>query len=684
MNNIAFTLLLFSGFSALTYQVVWVRLLGLSIGTTSAAVGVVIGAIFLGMAIGSWLSGRIPPHWQRGLKTFAIVEATIGISALLLLPVLLNLDHFMALLPNLGGALWFRFMSTTLLLAVPAAGLGAAYPLIAAAIISQQKEMGPKLGLLYAMHTTGAVIGALASAFILIPWLGLDGAIYTAVAINFLIALSAYFLTQNEKIPSRLKNTQHHNESPGSTKGAVVLAITGLSSVALEIGWVKYLAIYTESTFASFALLLAIFLSGIAIGSWLIKRMVWRIRSIQKWLAFGLSALTIAMFLTRYGLGIIPDVDNYFEMMKLEEGYTSIIRYGLILFVLYPTALIFGALFPLSIHCYCGSLNSLSRRVGEGYAINTIAGLVGAVATALWLIPSYGTDHLLIIIALLTAATALMLMPAINQTKIRLLLTITIILTALIGSTTPGIDYKKMLLCMECSEGAYRQGGKPEFLYLKESKTGVVSLVTYDGKNIILENNGLQESRITPKRPNKSEVLLGVLPHIFKPNAKRAFVLGYGGGMTTEVLAATPLSFIKVVELEPAIVEAMASFKKEGISVLKDPRIKLEFNDARNSLLMDSQKYDLIISQPSHPWRAGSTNVFSKEFFKIVHSRLEKGGVFTQWINLTRMDSATLKALFKAFFEEFPEGAVFSNTQAPDLLFIGTDEKLVLDSDIVK
>ena len=705
LNNFSATLLLLSGFSALTYQVVWVRLLGLTIGMTSAAVGAVLAAVFLGMALGSWLSGRVPNHWRGRLISFAVVEAVVGISALALLPLLLNLDHFMALMPSLGSQLWFRFMVVTLLLAIPAAGLGAAYPLISTALIRRQQNLASGLARLYALHTVGAVVGALVTAIFLIPWWGLDGALYCAVTVNLLVALSALALDKGISANPEITDALSESSNKDSWMGLLVLTVTGFSAVAVQVGWTKYLAIFTESTFFGFALLLAIFLSGIAIGSWVMKLFQPRIKHPRQWLVFGLISLGVAMFITRSGLGFIPSIETYVEQQQYRDAVATFINYAAVVVMISPTALLFGLLFPLSLSTYCGDIASMGRRAGQGYAANTIAGLAGAMVAGVWLIPNYGTDTLLVVMAFIVSLSALLLVGGIQGRRGRMLLPLFVISMVLLGSQMPKISFDKMLLCMECSEGTFRKGDRPEFIYVKEGHSGVVSVVTYDGFIFILENNGLQESRISLTRSNREEVLLGMLPHLFNPSARNAFVLGYGSGASAEVLASTELESIRVVELEPAIVEAMraiedmdvtvvekikqgditavGNIKKGDVRAMDNPRVSLSYNDARNTLLMEPKRYDIIISQPSHPWRAGSASVFTREFFQIVHSRLEENGVFNQWLNLNRIDTTTLKAILRAFYEEFPFGVVFANIDTADIFLLGSDKALSLDYDDV-
>jgi len=162
-------------------------------------------------------------------------------------------------------------------------------------------------------------------------------------------------------------------------------------------------------------------------------------------------------------------------------------------------------------------------------------------------------------------------------------------------------------------------------------------------------------------------------------NPKSAFVVGFGGGITTRALTLTDLESIHVVELEPAVVEATRHVAAGEIPALRDARVRLDFNDARNTLLVERTTYDLIAAQPSHPWLAGAANVFTRQFWQIVKSRLNDNGVFGQWVSLFKMDATTLRSLFQAFYQVFPHGMSFANLNTGDLVLIGAKQPLTFD-----
>jgi spermidine synthase len=386
--------------------------------------------------------------------------------------------------------------------------------------------------------------------------------------------------------------------------------------------------------------------------------------------------------LTRAGLALAPEFELYITGQGFAGSNVMVTRYALALLAMFPSALLLGATLALSFFQCCGTLDLASNRMGRGYAAATLAGVAGAAMAGLWLIPCYGTDRLLLVASLTVAASALAFMVVIRKAGTRAILSLLVLMTALMGVFFPGLDYPNLIRHLDKhhrSSFYVRTAAEPELLFLKEGNSGVISVMDYGGV-VMLKNNAFSESQLPIKRA-RSEMLLGLMPTLFKPDAKSAFVVGYGAGTTARMLAATGLKSIRTVESEPAIVEAMATIEDGGIAPQDGQHLKIDHNDARNALLLDSARYDIIVSQSPYPWRSGA--LFSSEFFKIAHSRLNKGGVFAQWVNLYKLDATTLRALLRTFYAEFPRGVVFNNNLATEIMLFGTDDGLELEHDHV-
>ena len=230
-------------------------------------------------------------------------------------------------------------------------------------------------------------------------------------------------------------------------------------------------------------------------------------------------------------------------------------------------------------------------------------------------------------------------------------------------------------------------GKTPEFLFLKEGRTSVISMVTYDGEFARLQSNGIQESflPLLPRwDPPMIETLLGLVPYFLHENPTNALIIGFGGGTTVNAMAAADLEAIHVVELERAVVDAVAAINDGEIEVLGDPRVTLSINDARNTLLVEDVRYDIIVSQPSHPWLAGSGNLFTQQFFEIVDSRLAEPGLYAQWVSLFNMDATTLQSILQAFYGVFPHGLCMASLGTGDMLLFGSGQPLRFDFDTMQ
>lgn len=700
MFNIAATFLLLSGIASLTYQVVWVRLLGLSMGSTSASISTVLAAFFLGLALGSYLAEKITRNRIDNLNVYIILELIIGLSGLLLLPVLLNLDAYIAAVPALSGSIVMKFVLTIVLLIIPTMCMGATFPVMASILIRRKNEVGVRVSQLYSLNTAGAVLGAALAGFVFVPNWGLDGAIYIAFVINICIVAMALYLNNRIKLEAidvaettssnnddlEIKYTDSKNnieDAPLRNRALIVLFATGLVAIATEVGWTKYLSIFTGTTIYGFAAILTIFLMGIAIGSWVIKSYLARLQQPQLWMSIGLVLLGGTLLLTRASLVWIPALYDSINHIEAASWVMQALKYLVVFVLLFPATFLFGALFPLNLKLYCGNLQGVRARIGKAYAINTMASIFGSLIAGFWIIPEYGTDVLLTFMAFILLIVPLAFIPVINGQLSRVAVTAVTVVFISSHWLLPRLSYEELISSVQFDYQAYA-GEKPEYLFLKEGKAGVISMITFDGRYATLQNNGLNESVLDMKDENNLllvESLLGLVPYMLHKDPKSAFVVGFGGGVTTKALTLTPLESIRVVELEPAVVEAGRAIVKGEISALQDLRVKLNFNDARNTLLIEKNKYDIIASQPSHPWLARASNVFSQDFFTLVKSRLNENGIYAQWVSLFQMDATTLKSIMKGFYQVFPQGMTFADLSTGDFIMLGSNSPMIFDFD---
>ncbi|MEM7249261.1 MAG: fused MFS/spermidine synthase [Acidobacteriota bacterium] len=696
------TFLVASGMAALTYQVAWIRLLGLSVGSTSAAVSTVLASFFLGLAGGGFLAERLLRRPGRELRTYVVLEAVIGLSGLLLLPALLNLDRLVASVPGLATEPWFRFAVALALLIVPTVAMGATFPVMTAHLVRRQGELGFRLGQLYALNTAGAVLGAALAGSVFFPLFGLHGAIGIAVTLNLMVAVMGAVVLrrggETELVLDEVDDTEAvdtTDDAEPDTKDAEddgapttwqpmriqalgVLLVTGFVSIAAEVGWAKVLIIFTGGTVYGVSAILTAVLLGIALGSWEMRSYLDDVERPELWFIAGLLLLGVTMHVTRLGLTATP---GWFERLTAAQGsglVQHLIKLVLVVFVLFPPTFLLGALYPLSLRVYCDDVPDLRKRLGRAQALNTLAGIAGSLLAGFLLIPRIGTDATLRYLALLVMLLPLAFLPKLSGLAQRAGAVALIALVATAAHHTRSMRFEPLITAAFNSE----HDGDPQFLFLAEGKSSVISMVSDEPGQAYLFSNGFQEAWLDLEKPERGpliEFLLGSLPSAIHPDPQNAFVIGFGGGYTTSAVTRTEVPEIRVVELEPNVVEAVKSVRGGEAPSLRDPRVQLSLDDARNVLLVEGKRYDLIVSQPSHPWLSGAGTLFTRDFFEIVSSRLTDDGIFAQWLNLWRLDATTLRSLLRAFYEVFPEGFVLQGSGRSDLLFVGSRSPLTLD-----
>ncbi|NNE43364.1 MAG: fused MFS/spermidine synthase, partial [Gemmatimonadetes bacterium] len=454
----------------------------------------------------------------------------------------------------------------------------------------------------------------------------------------------------------------------------LVLAVTGFVSIASEVTWTKTLVLLTGGTVYGFTLILAIFLSGLAAGATAARRFATAGNLGTLLLATG-AALIVARSLLTW----IPAAAE--AARGAASPTTALFLQALfVTATLFPPTFLFGALFPTAMAAYAGDGRSVAARVGPAYALNTLASVGGSLAAGLWLIPRIGSDAVL-------AGCAVLLLAAVpwlpGSGRVRAVRTVAAAVGIAGVALAPGVRFEPLITSVryEFDEG---MTDTPRFHYLEEGRTGVISVVTYGSSRARLQSNGLNESLLDLEDPafgSAPEVWLGRTPVLVHPDPETAFVAGYGGGVTARALLDTSLREVHVAELEAATVSAVRTVLGAGAR-LDDPRLHLEIEDARHVLLRTSRRFDVIVSQPSHPWRSGASALFTQEFFALVRSRLEADGVFAQWINLFNMDRTTLLSLAGTFYDTFPHGFSLAFPQTGDLILLGSRAEVRLPDDV--
>ena len=712
---------LLSGAAALVYEVVWARLLTLQMGSTVTAVGTVLAAFMGGMAGGALLAGRIAPGLERrqALRGYAVLELLIATCALLVPLALAGLRPLLAMAyaDGAGGA-WYaavRMLTSLTVLAIPAAAMGATLPLAVRWFVGPTAAPGSAAGGLYAANTLGAALGAAGAGFVLLPGLGLTGAALVAVGLNAASAAGALGLAAaggNADLPAaaappgpgRRQQPRRARSRPASGAAAhrkekedtaggrsaptvrrawlvpAALALSGFVALTYEVAWTRILALILGPTTYAFSTMLAIFIGGLAagsaIGAWLAR---WRGQQVF-WLALALilgalGAFGALRFIGPATLAMARAVDqpdvSFAAMLALQVTLAA----GLLL----PMTLALGAAFPLAVGATARRPHAVSSDVAVVYSANTCGAITGALLASFVLVPLLGLQQTVLAAgALATGGGCLLLLDA-RATGIRRIAGAGAAM-ATIGLAWTVPDWNPELI----SGGAYKyapfvqvpdlQTGLEEgdVLFYAEGAAGTVS-VRSSGGTVALAIDGKVDASNGADMLTQS--LLAHLPLLLHPSPVEVGIIGLGSGVTLGAALRHPIERADILEISPEVVEASAFFEAENHAALDDPRTRLILGDGRSHLLLSSLRYDVIVSEPSNPWMAGVSTLFTEEFFQAARGSLRPGGILCQWAHTYDMSDADLRSIVATFLSVFPKGAMWRVGQG-DLLLIGSLDPL--------
>jgi spermidine synthase len=679
--------LAFSGFSALVYQVLWTRLLGLAFGTTTEAIGTVLAIFFGGLALGNLLAARWIRRLRQPLRAYAVLELAIGAFAICSLPLL---ERLTSLPWVVGGDLTpavrvlVRGLTAAAILLPPTIAMGATLPVVARGLVSDDARLGRASAILYTSNTLGAVLGAYLCGFWMIPTLGIARSVLVAAAANLAVAAVALRASRGAApAPQMETGAAAPRSARSSALFLLCFGVSGFVAIGYEIIWSKVFGIVMEGTLYGFAAVLTGFLLGIGLGSVAIARHVDRIRQLPR--AFALLHLAIAVAVAA-GMHAVPLLPYAYEKLARSAGGGDTVHwlFAMVLpLVLVPTAL-FGAAFPVLIRLYSRGAADTGRAIGVATAVNIAGSITASLAVSFWCIPHLGMDASLYGLVLLDLAAAFAVLAHSETRRAPALAGAGAVVLAVafafggvrVDQAIAGREIDAASLADYRSELARRASTQT---FVAEGRSSIVTVYERPGSRL-LRTNGLPEAdfQYSPPYFSLSSVLLGVIPYLLAEDPERALVIGLGGGNTLRALVDTPIPKIEVVELEPRVVEAQATLYRGRANPLEDPRVRLVLDDGRHHLLraagVAGERYDVIASQPSHPWREGAANLFTEEFFRLVRARLAEGGCFALWINGFSMDPESLLAVVASFERVFPGSQLVDASKRgrrDDLLLVG-------------
>ncbi|MBU4414038.1 MAG: fused MFS/spermidine synthase [Proteobacteria bacterium] len=728
-----------SGACSLIYEVAWIRLLSLVFGNTVFALSAVLTSFMGGLAMGSLFFGKFCDKLIRNsgssgdsnlLKLYAFLEAGIGVYCFFT-PLIFKGIEAIYIKAYQGLSFYpftiLRFLLCMSVLLIPTFFMGATLPILSKYFIKNYQRLGKGVGDLYAINTFGAVLGVIFAGYLLPTLVGIKMTIYmtavTNMGIALLILLLAKLSTHRSRLPAHSLPATSTSLWPvgASAQGGerwhsiailVAFGLAGLASMIYEVGWARVLALILGSSTYAFTTMLVTFLAGIALGSFLFARL-WGKRRVS--LAM-LGAIELGIGLTAFAMmPILGKLPYYLLELSPTFGnsFTGIISLQFIfcfMVMLIPT-LLMGAAFPIASRLYTKNLPGLGGSIGRVYGANTFGCILGSFMAGFILIPFTGVQATLWLAILINSFIGITLL-ILDQKRAFFKLCygclFTIPLTGIFW--VPGWDKAIMTSgisvyasCRHNEQLGERIHNK-NLLYYKDGANCTVSVVRevietrripylssdhHDRVNsghehseaLYLKVNGKTDAS-NVKGDMVNQLLLGYLPVLLHPDPQNAFVLGLGSGITVGALAQYPLREIDCVEIEQAVVEAARYFNNYNHNVLKDPRLNLIIADGRNYLLATRKRYDIIVSEPSNPWIAGISSLFTREHYELCKSRLNRDGIMVQWAHTYSMSEQDFKMIINTFRSVFPHCQVWFSTK-DDILLIGKHNEIKIDYQIL-
>jgi len=672
--------LFLSGAAALAYQTTWGRMLDRVFGVGDLAVATVLAAFFLGLGIGSAYGGRIAKSLSRPAWVYAALELGIGAWALLSLLLIPNVHSIYAWLgagAGFGVVTVIRFTLALALLLPPTIFMGATLPVLIRVVAKSGESWSRQATMLYVINTLGAATGAGLTGLALLPRLGNRMTLICAAGASIfggLLVLSL-FRRHGQVAAEEELGTETEAEEPEEPEEsrlglACALAfMAGQAALAGEVLWTRVLRIVLHGTTPAFASMLVCYLVGIAGGSLIAERLGRKGNAgrIFAWLQVLMGLLTVgAMYLAPHLpriLGIVSgeaDLDPYRTWTMLATAAV----------LLLPLSLVLGTSVPLAWRLAGGGADVAAENAGRVLAWNTIGGLIGSLLAGFVMVPSFGISLSLAIVAVVHFETAVVAFRGLSvrlRDKLIAILAPNVAVVAILG-VKPDIDLPFLLHARNDAitaivEGPAAPTWEDQIISLREGRNTTVTITDEDGL-WRLYNDGRPESGFGGDPPGFGAELsmLGSLPVLFANQTERAMVIGLGAGHTTAVMLGGDWEQLDVVELEEAVVDAARELyeHEEEPFPLDDERAHLVVDDARARLVLSPPAtYDAIVSQPSHPWLAGSSALYTHEFLEEAARALKDDGVMVLWVNLFRTELATLQTVTATLRSVFPYGHGF-------------------------
>ena len=701
-----FLLFVGSGCAALIYEIVWFQLLQLIIGSSSISLGILLGTFMGGMCLGSLMLSRLISARQHPLRVYAALELGIGLLGLL---ILVAMPLVGGIYTTWGGegmfGIVFRAIVAGLCLLPPTVLMGATLPAISRWVKATPDGIS-WLGFFYGGNIAGGVAGCVLSGFYLLRIFDVATATFVAVGINAAVALIAYVLAGQTTYEADVVTSPRAGSASSSrTAVYVTIALSGMTALASEVIWTRLLSLHFGATVYTFALILAVFLIGLGVGSTAGATLARDVVSPKRALGWCQLLLCGAIAWAAYELTeSLPywPINPYISTTPWFTLQLDLVR---CFWVVLPGAMLWGASFPLALAAVVTTELDAARLAGGVYAANTVGAIAGSLATSFVLIPWIGTSHAEQAIIIVSALSALiMLEPSLAGAAARpagfhpdqgtakrgwnvtatFALAVAMIAAGLLARSVhplPG-------LLVAYGRYAATRIGQADIIYVGEGLNASVAVSELSNGVRNYHNAGKVQASSEPQ-DMRLQRMLGHLTTLIPPQAKKVLVIGCGAGVTAGAVSVDPVvEHETIAEIEPLVPRVVSAyFAEHNFDVVRNPKVHVRIDDARHFVETTRERFDAITSDPLDPWVKGAAMLYTVEFFQMAKDHLNEGGVVTLFVQLYESNMAAVKSEIGTFLEVFPNGVVWGNTnegKGYDLVLLGQKGTTKIDVDAIE
>jgi spermidine synthase len=686
MGGLQLTMLLglffLSGAAALIYEVLWLKELGRLFGVTAHAAATTLAVFFLGLAAGGWVWGTRSARARNPLRTYGLLELAIAVSALLYFLILAAYHSVYGLLFNAFGdqptlLLGVKFALSLGILFPPAFFMGGTLPVMGQYLVRKRDQLGLKASLLYTVNTFGAATGAFLAGFYLPPALGFRKSYLVAILLNVLIGLVALWWSRSDRwiapahavVPTPLEDRAQ--DSPTLSPAAVWTAaiVSGFATLGLEVLWVRMYAQVLQNSVYTFSATLTVFLVALALGSGvanLLCRSSLRPPVVLFWLVI------LAGFLVGMTPFVFYRLTSGLELLGPEMGWSGYIVsvFGLVFLVLLIPVAVIGTVFPFLMKLSESWMRSAGRTIGRLAAANTAAAIIGSLAAGFFLLERIGLWASIRLMAMVYFVLALVVAFVAMRSQ-RYLTVIPLLGLALFAGFLTYSNYGVVHVDSESEE---------EILQVWEGSHGTVAVIRQGGVLRTKLNNsytlGASNAALLLRR--QAWVPLSVHP---KPSS--VFFLGMGTGISAGGSLDFPVDRVVVTELSADIVEASRlHFAPFLNGLFDDERVQIVREDGRNFLFGVNEQFDVVIADLFLTEKSGVGDLYTREHYERVRSRLSPGGLFAQWLPMGYLTEVEFAIIARTMLEVFPRITVWRrgfSMPTPAIALIGETAARPLD-----